>query len=133
MNTGTKIILFDGVCNLCSAFLRFVYFNDPGAIFTLGWLQSDEAADLQKKFNLPVNNFSSILYIEDETVYSRTTAFLKIVRQLRWPWPVLWIGIIIPGPIRDWLYDMVARNRYKWFGKKDQCLIPTGDLKKRFL
>jgi predicted DCC family thiol-disulfide oxidoreductase YuxK len=127
-----KVILFDGVCNLCSAFLSFIYLNDPRAKFTFAWLQSDEAKRLLSDLPQVNQNIDSIIYIETNQIFYKSTAFLKIIRQLRFPWPLLWFGIIIPRPLRDWIYDIVARNRYRWFGKKEQCLVPDGDLKKRF-
>jgi predicted DCC family thiol-disulfide oxidoreductase YuxK len=133
MNNSQKIILFDGVCNLCSAFLSFVYLNDPKAKFTLAWLQSPEAGKLLEYINSVEKDIDSIIYIENNRIYYKSSAALRIIRQLRFPWPILWIGIIIPKPLRDWIYDFVARNRYKWFGKKDNCLIPSGDLRERFL
>ena len=132
-STTNKVILFDGVCNLCSAFLHFVYLNDPKARFTLAWLQSAEAIELLDDLQFVDKNIDSIIYIEQNRIYYKSAAFLKIVSQLRFPWPVLWLGIIIPKPIRDWIYDFVAKNRYKWFGKKVECLMPNGDIKSRFL
>ena len=131
--SGNKIILFDGICNICSAFLNFVYLNDPKALFRLTWLQSEEAEKILDTLGLSRNEFNSIIYLDHSTAFFKSTAFLKIVRQLRFPWPVLWIGVIIPKPVRDWIYDIVAKNRYRWFGKKDHCLIPIGELEDRFL
>ena len=131
--SDNKIILFDGICNVCSAFLDFVYLTDPKAVFRLAWLQSDEAGKILDTLGLSRYELNSIIYLDQGTAFFKSTAFLKIVRQLRFPWPVLWIGVIIPKPVRDWIYDIVAKNRYKWFGKKEHCLVPTGDLKNRFL
>lgn len=137
MNNNTiinkNIILFDGVCNLCSAFLNFVYLNNPKANFTFAWLQSSKARELLDSFNSLDKDIDSIIYIEQNRLYYKSSAAIRIFRQLRFPWPVLWLGIILPKPLRDWIYDFVARNRYKWFGKKDHCFIPSGDLTKRFL
>jgi predicted DCC family thiol-disulfide oxidoreductase YuxK len=132
-NIKKKIILFDGVCNLCSAFLNFVYLNDPRAIFTLGWLQSPEASNLLENIKSVDKDIDSIIYIEQDRVYYKSSAALRVFRQLRFPWPILWLGVIIPKPVRDWIYDFVARNRYKWFGKREHCLIPSEDLRERFL
>jgi predicted DCC family thiol-disulfide oxidoreductase YuxK len=128
-----KIILFDGVCNLCSAFFRFVYLYDYKAVFHFAWIQSEAAEKLLEILNLPTEDFTTIVYLEDGQPYFKSDAFLKIVKHLKFPWPLFRVGIIFPRFIRDWIYDLVARNRYKWFGKKDQCIIPEGDLQDRFL
>ena len=106
--SANKIILFDGICNVCSAFLNFVYLNDPKAFFRLAWLQSDEAGKILDALGLSRYEFNSIIYLDHNTAYFKSTALLKIVRQLRFPLPVLWIGVIIPKPVRDWIYDMLS-------------------------
>lgn len=82
---------------------------------------------------LPTEEHETMVYIEDGVPYFRSTAFLRAVRLLRFPWPALAVGLLIPGPVRDWVYDRVAWNRYRIFGKKQECLVPTGDLLERFL
>lgn len=128
-----QIILFDGVCNLCSGFMQFVYKRDAKGIFKFVWLQDDNSTEILTWFNLGSESLKTIILIEEKKAFYKSTAFLKIIRYLRFPWPVLSIGYIIPTFIRDWIYDFVAKNRYRWFGKKDQCLIPTGELLDRFL
>ena len=128
-----KIILFDGVCNLCSAFFNFVYLYDYKAVFHFAWIQSEAAGKILETLNLPTDDFKTIVFLENGRPYFKSDAFLRIVRYLRFPWPLLRIGIILPRPVRDWIYDLVAQNRYKWFGKKDQCLVPTGSMQDRFL
>lgn len=128
-----RIILFDGVCNLCSGFMLFIYRRDPGGIFKFAWLQEKQGQEILDWLELPVENFETIIFIENGQPYFKSTAFLKIVRHLRFPWPVLMIGMILPRFIRDWIYDYIAAKRYRWFGRKDNCLLPTGDLLKRFL
>jgi predicted DCC family thiol-disulfide oxidoreductase YuxK len=127
------IVLFDGVCNLCSAVVVFTIERDPKRKFMVAPLQSDTGQALLKKFNLSAERFDSFVLIEDDRCYSRSTATLRVVRRLTGLWPVLYALIIIPRPIRDWIYDFVAKNRYRWFGKKDQCMVPTADVKSRFL
>jgi predicted DCC family thiol-disulfide oxidoreductase YuxK len=128
-----QIILFDGVCNLCNGFIIFVYKRDSKAKFNFAWIQSELGKQILEQLNMPTDEYDTIIYMENGEVYFKSTAFLKIVKHLKFPWPLLWIGVIIPRFLRNWIYDLVAQNRYKIFGKKEQCLPPTGDLKKRFL
>lgn len=128
-----RIILLDGVCNLCSGFMQFVYKHDNKMIFKFAWLQEKICKDILDWLSLPSDSFETIILIEENKPYFKSTAFLKIVRHIRFPWPLLLAGYIVPRFIRDWVYDHVAQRRYKWFGKKDQCLVPTGDVLNRFL
>lgn len=126
------IILFDGVCNLCNSSVQFIIRHDPDKIYKFASLQSDFAQSFLKELHykfLP----DSILYLEDGKVYDRSTAALKINRHLSKPWNYTYFLIIIPRFIRDAIYDMIAKYRYSWFGKNDSCMIPTSDLKDRFL
>jgi predicted DCC family thiol-disulfide oxidoreductase YuxK len=127
-----RIILFDGACNLCSGFMRFVYKYDSKKYFKFAWIQEEKGKEILEWLGLPTDEYATIILIKNGQAFYKSNAFLKIVRYLRFPWPVLNIGIIIPIFIRDWIYDMVARNRYRLFGKKDHCLVPTGDLLGRF-
>jgi len=131
--TNNPIVLFDGVCNLCSAVVVFTIERDQKRKFMFAPLQSGAGQALLKKFNLPAELFDSFVLVEDDRCYSRSTAALRVVKRLTGLWPVLYAVIIVPGPIRDWIYDFVARNRYRWFGRKDQCMVPTADMKSRFL
>jgi predicted DCC family thiol-disulfide oxidoreductase YuxK len=128
-----QIILFDGVCNLCSGFMQFVYKRDAKAVFKLVWLQEKAGEEILQYLDLPTANLKTIILIEHGEPFYKSTAFLKIVRHLRFPWPMLSVGVIIPNFIRNRIYDWVANHRYRWFGKKEQCLLPSGALAKRFL
>jgi predicted DCC family thiol-disulfide oxidoreductase YuxK len=127
------VILFDGVCNLCNASVQFVIKRDKKKQFFFASLQSRYA-----KENLP-SEFSdeaalqSIVLKDDDKIKTKSSAVLTIAKSLSGLWPALFIFIIIPKFLRDWVYDFIARNRYKWFGKKDQCMIPSTELKSRFL
>jgi predicted DCC family thiol-disulfide oxidoreductase YuxK len=127
------IILFDGVCNLCSGFMQFVYKRDTKGRFKFAWLQDDKTREILTWLDLGADSFMTIVLIEEEKPYYKSRAFFKIIRYLRFPWPVLTVGYVLPWFIRDWIYDFAAKNRYKWFGKKEECMLPTGDLLKRFL
>jgi len=128
-----KLILFDGICNLCNGFMIFIYRRDPGAKFSFAWIQSEPGKQILTQLNMSTEEYDTIVYLENGQATFKSSAFLKIVKQLKFPWNLLWTGIVIPRFLRDWIYDLVARNRYKIFGKKDHCLVPTGDLTKRFL
>lgn len=126
-------ILFDGVCNLCSGFVVFTIKRDPGAQFKFASLQSDEGEKLQKEFGIDPENIKTMVLVENDKYYIKSDAALRIFKRLNGMWPVLYYLIYVPRPIRNFVYDLVAGNRYRWFGKKDQCMLPTPDLEKRFL
>ena len=130
---SSRIILFDGLCNLCSGFMQFVYKRDKKDNFKFAWMQDEKSREILNWFNLSSESLKTIILIESEKVYFKSSAFFKIVRFLRFPWPVLSMGYVFPRIFRDWIYDIVAENRYRWFGKKEQCMVPEGDLIKRFL
>jgi predicted DCC family thiol-disulfide oxidoreductase YuxK len=113
--------------------MQFVYKRDKQIRFKFAWLQDERCKDIFDWLELDSNNFKTIVLIKEEQPYYKSTAFLMIVRYLQFPWPLLTVGYIIPRFIRDWIYDFVANNRYKWFGKKKECIVPTGDLLNRFL
>ena len=126
------VILFDGVCNLCSGSVQFILKRDKEKKFLFASLQSGYGQDLLKQLDLPTDTFNSFILYEDEKVYTRSTAALKMFEQLKnWRWiKIFWI---VPKFIRDAVYNLIAKNRYKWFGKKEECWLPTPDLKARFL
>ena len=125
------VILFDGVCNLCSNSVQFIIKRDQEKKFLFASLQSNYGQELLKKYNLPTNTFNSFILYENERLLTRSTAALKMFEQLKgWKWvKIFWI---IPKFIRDAVYNLIARNRYKWFGRKNECWLPTPDLKARF-
>ncbi|WP_025740402.1 thiol-disulfide oxidoreductase DCC family protein [Aquimarina pacifica] len=129
-----KIILFDGVCNLCNSSINFIIKRDKNSVFRYASLQSDIGMRLIAERNIDTSKLDSILLIEGEGVYSyKSTAALKIARQLSGIYPFLSVNLLLPKFFRDWIYDIIAKNRYKWFGKKDSCMIPTPELKALFL
>ena len=127
------VVLFDGVCNLCNGSVQFIINKDPSGIFKFAPLQSGIGKDLLLKFDLSDNNMDSIILIENSDYFIKSTAALRIVKRLGILWSLLYILILIPKPIRDYFYDIVARNRYNWYGKRTQCMIPNEDIKNRFL
>ncbi len=126
-------ILFDGVCNLCSGFVVFTIKRDPDAKFKFASLQSNEGRNLQKEFGINPDNIKTMVLVENDNYYLKSDAVLRIFKHLDGMWFILYYLIYIPMPIRNFVYDLVANNRYRWFGKKDVCMLPTPELKKRFL
>ena len=126
-------ILFDGVCNLCNASVQFIIARDTAKRFRFASRESDTGRDLLKSHGLDPNRDDTIVLIQHNRVYLRSTAALHIARQLHWPWPLLFTLILIPRFLRDWAYNRIAANRYRWFGKSDTCPVPSDDLKDRFL
>lgn len=120
----TSIIKFDGVCNLCNGFVQFVINRDKSAHFKFSTLQ--DSYDDKKEFQ-------TIIFQNNEVIYEKSTAFLEIARKLNGLWPYLYLFILIPKPIRDFIYSIIAKNRYHWFGKREICMIPTPELKNRFI
>ncbi|MED5019285.1 thiol-disulfide oxidoreductase DCC family protein [Paenibacillus chibensis] len=128
-----RIVLVDGVCHLCQGLTRFIIERDPHAKFRFASLQSDVGAELLRKGGLPVDEVDTVVLIENGNYYVRSAAVLRIFRQMRMPWPLLYAFAFVPLPLRDRMYRYVARNRYRWFGKEEQCMLPTPELRKRFL
>ena len=126
-------ILFDGVCNLCSGFVVFTIKRDPDAKFKFASLQSNEGKNLQKEFGIDPDNIKTMVLVENDNYYIKSDAVLRIFKHLDGMWFILYYLIYIPRPIRNFVYDLVANNRYRWFGKKDVCMLPSPELKKRFL
>src|SRR5688572_14864114 len=127
-----KIVLFDGVCNYCNAMVNFAIRNDRKGILKFATLQSETGKQLKSKYNIPAE-IDSVILIENDRVYTYSDAAIRIARYLRWPAKMLYGFIIIPRFIREPIYKWIAKNRYKWFGKKDECMVPGPDIKSRFL
>jgi predicted DCC family thiol-disulfide oxidoreductase YuxK len=128
-----QIILFDGVCNLCNGAVQFIIKRDAKDIFRFASLQSETGQKLLATHQLQHKNIDSIVLVKNNNAYIKSTAALHIAKELSGIWKLAYYYIFIPKFIRDAVYDFVARNRYRWFGKKDQCMVPTAQLKSRFL
>jgi len=133
MNLDKPIILFDGVCNLCNTSVQFIIKRDSKKNFMFSSLQSDAGQAILLQNNLENLDFDTIILLEDGIVYDKSTAILKIIRRLSGFYKFGYIFIMVPKFIRDFVYKIIAKNRYKWFGKRDTCMIPTEELKLRFL
>lgn len=127
------VVLFDGVCNLCNGAVNFIIDRDPDGYFRFGALQSVEAAILLESSSLSTAYQDSLVLVENGRWYVRSTAALRIARRLGGAWPLLYGLIFIPRPVRDLAYNFVARRRYRWFGRRESCRVPTPQLKQRFL
>lgn len=127
------IILFDGVCNLCNRSVQYVIRHDAEKKFHFASLQSDAGQQLLKQYHLPADNFNSFVLIQDAKAYTRSTAALRVAKQLKGITKLLYGFIIVPRFLRDAIYNLIANNRYKWFGERESCMLPTPDLQSRFL
>ncbi|MEN3324205.1 DCC1-like thiol-disulfide oxidoreductase family protein [Mariniflexile soesokkakense] len=129
-----KLILFDGVCNLCNTSVQYVIKHDNKNIFMFTPLQSKVGQQIIKKYQIDTNKVDSILlYTPEKGIDYKSTAALKIASHLGFPQSLITVFFIIPPFIRNWVYDYIAKNRYKWYGKKESCWIPTPELKSKFL
>ncbi len=128
-----NIILFDDKCNLCNATVAFILKNDTKAIFKFSSLHSNFSHNYLNALGFKKPDFNTMILIKNKTVYYRSTAWLQIFKSLGGLWGIMYVFIIIPRPIRDFIYNTIAKNRYKWFGKKKSCYLPTIDVSERFL
>jgi len=133
LKANDKLILFDGVCKLCNAWSRFIIYFDTDRVFILASVQSPEGQKILTHFAMPTSRFDTMLYVEGTHYFDKSDAFLKIIRQLKFPWKFLAIFHWIPKAIRDWMYDRIALNRYAFFDRYDRCMLPTEDHQNRFL
>jgi predicted DCC family thiol-disulfide oxidoreductase YuxK len=127
-----KIILFDGVCNLCNSSVQFILKRDPSGQFQFASLQGEVGQQLIQRFGLKPD-LNSFVLIENEMVYLQSTAALRVCKGLTCAWKLLSVFLLIPRPFRDIVYKFVANNRYKWFGKSESCMLPLPEWKNRFL
>jgi predicted DCC family thiol-disulfide oxidoreductase YuxK len=131
--TDHPIILFDGVCNLCNGAVNFVLAQDRKDVFRFATLQSDAGRELIRKYHIPEEIPGSFVLIDHHQFFRKSSAALKVLKYFPWYWQGLQLLWIVPGFIRNFIYDIIARNRYAWFGKRDVCMVPTDDVKSRFL
>ncbi|MFL5752697.1 MAG: thiol-disulfide oxidoreductase DCC family protein [Bacteroidia bacterium] len=135
MNTDelNDIVLFDGVCNFCDASIQFIIRHEKQAKLNFASLQSPTGQALLKKYGLADKGIDSVVYINNGRAYVKSSAALQLTRLLKGLYPLLFGFIIVPPFIRNAVYDYIARNRYKWYGKKDSCMMPSPELRKRFI
>jgi len=128
-----KIILFDGVCNFCNSSVNFIIDKDSRDVFRFASLQSGYGQKCLKDFNLPSDTFSTLILISAGKLYTRSSAALRIAKDLSFPCNLFFAFIIVPPFIRNLFYDILSRNRYKWFGKKEVCRIPSKEERAKFI
>ncbi len=128
------IVLFDGVCNFCSEGVRFLAPRDPAGRLHYAALQSEAGRRLQRRFGLDPADLDTVVLVEGDRCHLKSGAIVRVLRRLRGAWPLLAALLwLVPSPLRDAAYVRFARNRYRWFGKSDACLVPTPELRARFL
>lgn len=128
-----SVILFDGVCNLCNGFVQFILPRDRKNSFLFGSLQSSKVVEMLLPFQYSADSLSTVVLLENNQLYTKSTAVLRIAWQLGGAWSLFYGLIIFPPFIRDSLYDVIARNRYRFFGRKDACMIPASKWKAKFI
>ena len=133
INPQEQIVIFDGVCNLCSHSAQFILRHDRLRAFKLATAQSATGRALLIDRSLDPDELETFVLLKQGRIYVRSDAALEIAKELDWPWRALAVLRVIPRMFRDPLYNVVARNRYRWFGKMDQCMVPTEKIRSRFV
>ena len=129
-----KLVLFDGICNLCNSAVLTIIKHDKKNVFLFAALDSDTGKKVTQHLNIDVRKIDSIILYEPNVSYEiKSTAALKIANDFGGIWWLTQVCFVIPENIRNYVYDFIARNRYKWFGKKDQCMLPNTELKAKFI
>jgi len=128
-----RVIFFDGVCNFCSFWVRFVIRRDPAGKFRFAPLQSPMGREACRALGLPEEPLQSVILKEESRYFIQSTASLRILRQLTGLWPLMAVFIMVPAPVRNLIYKFIATNRYRWFGRNDSCFVPTPEIRSRFL
>ncbi len=134
MDTSLQaVVLFDGVCNLCNSSVNFILDHESGRQLKFASLQSETAKALLKPFGFPVEDLSTIVFLWNGTLYTKSGAVLRISRFLRFPWNLVCVFLIVPPFLRNLAYRIIAANRYRWFGEREQCRMPEPGVRDRFL
>jgi len=129
----SAIVLIDGVCHMCQGLTQFIIRRDPRGVFRFASLQSEIGQELLRQGGMSESSIDTMVLIEDGKYYTRSTGALRIARRLRFPWSLSYVFILIPPFLRNLVYRWVARNRYRWFGQSSECMIPTPEIRRRFL
>ena len=132
-NSEPYILLFDGVCNLCNSFVQFTIRRDSKNKFKFASLQSESGQALLKKFGLPTDDFDSFVFISGDKYFLRSSAALQVLKELGGVWNLFYSLKIFPRPLRDFIYNLIAKTRYRIFGKRENCMVPTEDIQEKFL
>ena len=128
-----NLVIFDGVCNLCTHSVHFILAHEAEPLFRFTPVQSPAGGRLLRELGLDPDDVETFVVILDGMAYLRSDAAIRIAPHLRGAWR--WLGAVkfIPRPVRDWVYDLVARHRYRWFGRREQCIVPTAEISARFV
>lgn len=129
----SRVVLFDGDCTLCNSSVQFVIRHDKEAHFRFAALGSPVAVALLEGHALPGKELDSVVYLRQGKAYTRSSAALYIANDLGGMWSLMSVFLLVPRPLRDLVYDVIAKYRYRWFGKQDSCMLPTAELRGRFL
>jgi predicted DCC family thiol-disulfide oxidoreductase YuxK len=132
-DADSPILLFDGVCNLCNGLVTFILRNDPRHRFRFASLQSPAGQALLARHGLPTADLDTVVLIEGSRAFIRSTAVLRTARRMGYLWPLAFVFILIPRPLRDLVYKLIGKNRYRMFGRREACMLPTPDIRARFL
>lgn len=127
------IVIFDGVCNFCEGAVNFILRHESGARLTFVPLQTSTGASMLRELGFDPEDAKTFVFVEGGEAYARSAATVRLARYLRWPWRALAAIWIIPRPLRDYGYNLVATHRYRWFGRKERCMIPAQDVRSRFV
>ena len=132
-NLPNDLILFDGVCNLCSASVQFVIRHDSAAKFRFAAIQSEIGREIFQRRGLDPANLHTFVFITDGRIFLRSDAAIEVVARFGGAWKLLRVFSLVPRSVRDAIYSFIAQNRYRWFGRHEVCMIPTPEIKERFL
>lgn len=131
--SGGPVMLFDGVCNLCTGWVRFAIARDPAGRLRFAAVQSPVGQAFLARQGLPLDVYETFYFVEDGLVYEKSTAWLRMLRYLNWPWLWSWVFTVVPVWLRDPIYSFIASNRYRWFGRREVCMVPTPEITARFI
>jgi predicted DCC family thiol-disulfide oxidoreductase YuxK len=133
MKVEENIVLFDGVCHLCDGAVRFILKREKSSLLRFAPLQSEVGKNFLRKYGYPENYLGGLIYIQNNRAYDRSSACLYIAGKLKFPWNVFILFLVVPKPLRDLIYGIIASMRYRLFGKKESCSLPQGESLDRFL
>lgn len=131
--TDHPLVIFDGVCNLCEASVNFIIRHDPDGVFRFVPSQTPLGEALQQQYGLNTSSLDTVVLVRDGEAFTESEAAAQIAREFGGPWRLLGWVRFVPRPLRDWVYRRIAANRYAWFGRKDVCMLPTPEIRSRFL
>lgn len=129
----TQVVIFDGICNFCNSSVNFIIARDPECKFSFAPMQSASAKALIKQYGIENPDLDTFLLIKNGKLYQRTDAALEIAKDLKGHWKYLRVFLVVPAPLRDIFYRLLAKNRYRLFGKREVCMVPTPEIRQRFL